>query len=321
MKMAEKKSKRSLEEQQRIKQVRAQLNALRGVLAVGAAAVVMELGNGKVMAQPDFDRKVEPVTQNAPQPAPDNTPTAEWPGLGATPQSMPEAPAPVVDDRPAGINIPAAEPPAPEIRVGEEEDVPYDYEDARKTCDDEHYDICNDLLGECEDAGYGKQELDYETKLDLAVGATEVEMSKLLGEEMLPALDGVVQMTSGMESVLANYGREDQNDPIVRAKINRDVKNVDKSARKAAGKAMKSYRKMLKLAQESGRIHKLAEKYAKTGEKADEKMLDNKIKGMYEHAQDFTRKYEKENFEKSGRNNSVSLSAAQQKMVKDSLSR
>ncbi len=50
MKMAEKKSKRSLEEQQRIKQVRAQLNALRGVLAVGAAAVVMELGNGKVMA-------------------------------------------------------------------------------------------------------------------------------------------------------------------------------------------------------------------------------------------------------------------------------
>jgi len=36
MKMAEKKSKRSLEEQQRIKQVRAQLNALRGVLAVGA---------------------------------------------------------------------------------------------------------------------------------------------------------------------------------------------------------------------------------------------------------------------------------------------
>lgn len=163
MKMAEKKSKRSLEEQQRIKQVRAQLNALRGVLAVGAAAVAMELGNGKVMAQPDFDRKVEPVTQNAPQPAPDNTPTAEWPGLGATPQSMPEAPAPVVDDRPAGINIPAAEPPAPEIRVGEEEDVPYDYEDARKTCDDEHYDICNDLLGECEDAGYGKQELDYET--------------------------------------------------------------------------------------------------------------------------------------------------------------
>lgn len=146
-------------------------------------------------------------------------------------------------------------------------------------------------------------------------------MSKLLGEEMLPALDGVVQTTSGMESVLANYGREDQNDPIVRAKINRDVKNVDKSARKAAGKAMKSYRKMLKLAQESGRIHKLAEKYAKTGEKADEKMLDNKIKGMYEHAQDFTRKYEKENFEKSGRNNSVSLSAAQQKMVKDSLSR
>lgn len=161
------------------------------MLAVGAAAVVMELGNGKVMAQPDFDRKVEPVTQNAPQPVPDNTPTAEWPGLGATPQSMPEAPAPVVDDRPAGINIPAAEPPAPEIRVGEEEDVPYDYEDARKTCDDEHYDICNDLLGECEDAGYGKQELDYETKLDLAVGATEVEMSKLLGEEMLPALDGV----------------------------------------------------------------------------------------------------------------------------------
>lgn len=176
------------------------------------------------------------MTQNAPQPVPDNTPTAEWPGLGATPQSMPEAPAPVVDDRPAGINIPAAEPPAPEIRVGEEEDVPYDYEDARKTCDDEHYDICNDLLGECEDAGYGKQELDYETKLDLAVGATEVEMSKLLGEEMLPALDGVVQTTSGMESVLANYGREDQNDPIVRAKINRDVKNVDQVGQKGRRK-------------------------------------------------------------------------------------
>ena len=52
-------------------------------------------------------------------------------------------------------------------------------------------------------------------------------MSKLLGEEMLPALDGVVQTTSGMESVLANYGREDQTDPIGRAKINRDVKNVD----------------------------------------------------------------------------------------------
>ena len=54
--MAEKKSKRSLEEQQRIKQDRARLNALRGVLAAGAAAVAMELGNGKVMAQPDFDR-------------------------------------------------------------------------------------------------------------------------------------------------------------------------------------------------------------------------------------------------------------------------
>lgn len=319
--MAKEKSKLSPAEQQKKQQDRARVNALRGVLAASAAAVAMELGNGKVMAQPEVDRKVEPVTQNAPQPAPDNTPTAEWPGLGAAPQSMPEQSAPVVADRPAGIDIPAAEPPAPEIRTAGEEEVSYNYEESRETCDDEHYEICNAMLGEYEDAGYGKEELDYRTKLDLAVSATEVEISKLLGEEMLPALDGVVQTTSGMEKVLANYGREDQNDPIVRAKINRDVKNVDKAAKKAAGKAMKSYRKMLELTQETGRIYKLAEKYDKTGEKADEKMLDKKIKGMYDHARDFTEKYEKKNFEKSGKGNSAALSAAQQKMVNDYLSR
>ena len=79
MNMAEKKSNLSLEEQQKKRRNRALVNALRGVVTVGVTAVAVELGNDKVMtAQQDVDRKVEPVTQNAPQPVPDNTPTADW---------------------------------------------------------------------------------------------------------------------------------------------------------------------------------------------------------------------------------------------------
>jgi len=208
----------------------------------------------------------------------------------------------------------------PEIRTGEEEEAPYNYEETKEDCEYWHYEICTDMLNQCEELGYGKQELEYSDKIELVTAAVEVEMSQLLSEEMLPAVDGAVRTMESASKVVESYAKEDQNDPIVKAKINRDFKNLDKTAKKAGARSMQAQRKMLKSAQEIGRLHKMAAHYDKTGEKTDEKTLDKKIKSMYSHAQDFTKKYDEKHFGNSAKrqkNNSADLSPVMQKKMLD----
>lgn len=280
--------------------LRQHLNALRGMAVAGAAALAIKTGDGKTAApQPETDRRVEPVSAPAPVPTPDKTPTASWPGLEPS-APMPDIspapnaiPVPEFSARPAELDIPSSPLPEPRINVSPADNEPdYDYESNREICRDMHYEICVDMLSECEEYGYGSKDLDYGDKLDLAVAATEVEMSRIMSEDLVPAMDGVVQTVDGMAGVLDDFEKNPDN----RREIRRGIRDMTQTSRRAAGKTLRAQRKMLSLAKETIDLYKLSEQYDATGEKKGERKLDAKISGAYRHADNFVKKYEKENF-------------------------
>lgn len=297
----------SQEEISKRKRDRQKINMLRGVLAAGLTAVAMETGNGKVMmAEKETDKKIEPVTQTiTPERSPiDVNPRELPPDTIAMPEIKPmnlEMP------QPAGIPIPDANPTIPQINL--EQDEPYNYEDTKQLCEDQHYDLCTDMLGECEDLGYGTQELAYEDKLELAGTACEVEMSQIMNENMLPAFDVMYKNMETMSQTVDNYtNQSDLNDPINKAKLKSDLRGIKKGSDKTAGKCMKSYKEMSGLAKDAARLHRLSEQYDKTGQKVDEDFLDKKINKMYKHAKNFTKEYEKKEQEKEIQSKSFDLS-------------
>ena len=279
------------------KRDRQKINMLRGVLAAGLTAVAMETGNGKIMtAEKETDKKIEPVTQTVTQTRSpiDVNPNELPPDTIAMPEIKPlnmEMP------QPAGIPIPESNPTIPQINL-EQEDT-YNYEEIKQICEEGHYDICTDMLAECEELGYGKEELSYEDKLELAGSACDVEMSQIINENMLPAFDGIYQNMEKMSQVFDNYtNQSDLNDPITKAQLKSDVRGIKRGSDKSAGKCMKAYREMSDLAKDASRIHRMSEHYDKTGEKTDEGFLDKKIAKMYKHSQKFTKDYEKQEQEK-----------------------
>lgn len=307
------KEKLSPEEINKKRQERQKINMLRGVLAAGLTAVAMETGTGKVMtAEKETDKKIEPVTQTiTPERSPiDVNPSELPPDTIAMPEIKPmnmEIP------QPAGIPIPEANPTVPQINL--EQDEPYNYEDIKQLCEEQHYDLCTDMLSECEDLGYGKQELAYEDKLELAGTACDLEMSQIMNENMLPAFDAMYQSMDKMSQTVDNYTTQsDLNDPITKAKLKSDVRGIKRGTDKSAGKCMKSYKEMSGLAKDAARIHHLGEQYDKTGQKVDEDFLDKKINKMYKHAKNFSKEYEEKEQEKEIQSKSFDLS----KIIKNS---
>lgn len=291
---------------------RQKINMLRGVLAAGLTAVAMETGNGKVMmAEKETDKKIEPVTQTVTQERSpiDVNPNELPPDTIAMPEIKPmnlEMP------QPAGIPIPEANPTVPQINL-EQEDT-YNYEEIKQICEDSHYEICTDMLAECEEFGYGTEELAYEDKLELAGSACDVEMSQIMNENMLPAFDAMYQSMDKISQTVDNYAAQaDLNNPIAKAQLKSDVKGVKRSSDKSAGKCMKAYREMSGLAKDASRIHRMSEHFDKTGEKIDEGFLDRKISKMYKYSQKFTKDYEKQQQEKTIQSKSFDLSKIIQK--------
>ena len=271
---------------------RQKINMLRGVLAASLTAVAMKTGEGKVMAAPETDRKTEPVTQTV---VPERSPLEVNPNeLPPDTIAMPEIkPLNMEMPQPAGIPIPEADPKMPQINL-EQEDT-YNYEEIKQICEESHYDICTDMVAECEEFGYGKEELAYEDKLELAGSACDVEMSQIMNENLLPAFNSMYQSMEDMSQAVDNYTNQaDLNDPIAKAKLKSDVRGIKRGSHKSAGKCMKSYREMSDLAKDAARIHRLSEQYDKTGEKADEGFLDKKIAKMYKHSQKYIKDYEKQ---------------------------
>ena len=84
--MAKEKKTLSPEEQRKKSEKRSWIKFLRGqqrtVLTAVAATAALETGGEKVVGQAaDYNRKIDSVTQPAPQPMPDHTPTADWPAI------------------------------------------------------------------------------------------------------------------------------------------------------------------------------------------------------------------------------------------------
>ena len=281
------------------KDVLNKIKMLRGVLAAGLTTVALETGDGKVMQGPEFDKKIEPVTQNL---------SSEQNSQNILSEELPTdtiaMPLPVAE-RASSIPVAEMDTSLPPLNMPKQaqEDVEVDYNEIKNIDEDMHYDMCVDFMGECEDEGYGKQELDYDVKLDLALSAIELEMSQVMHENMLPAMEGVLDMSDKMSEIVDKFASA-QDQGIEK----KDLKDIKKISREHGKDMLKSYKKMAELAKETKYISSLSEQYEKDGTKANEKYLDNKISKTYKYAKDFSEEREAKEARSSEKNNQANIS-------------
>lgn len=281
------------------KDVLNKIKMLRGVLAAGLTTVALESGDGKVMQGPEIDKKIEPVTQNL---------SSEQNSQNILSEEIPAdtiaMPLPVAE-RASSIPITEMDTSLPPLNVPKQAqaDVEVDYDEIKKLDEDLHYDICVDFVGECEDEGYGTQELDYDVKLDLALSAIEMEMSQVMYENMLPAMEGVIDMSDKMSEIVDKLEAE-PNKSIEK----KELKDIKKISREHGKDMLKSYKKMAELAKETKHIARLSEQFEKNGTKADEKYLDNKISDSYRYAQKFSEQKEANDARLSQKHSTIDMS-------------
>lgn len=327
--MAKENKTLSPEEQRKKAEKRSWIKFLRGqhrtVLTAVAATAALEMGGEKVVGQAaDYNRKIDPVTQPAPQPVSDHTPTAEWPGIDpgrsqVDPDSVagPERKTPASDLQPAGLNIPAPEYPLPQIKIVDKDK--WNGDEVKELCDDLQYDLCEDYIAECEENGYGKEKLSYEQKLELAGSAMGVEMGKVLGENMLPALNATAKAVEKLGAFCDRAAGQNLKDPIVQARLERNGKDLAKEIKKDADKTPASYKETAGLARDAAALAKAEQRYGQSGEKTEENLLDHKIAGVYKYSLKYVKEYDQK---QAAKNKSVEKSGpATQKHLAEALSR
>ncbi len=312
--MATEKKTLSSEEQQKKSEKRSWIKFLRGqqrtVLTAVAATAALEMGGEKVVGQvADCSRKIDPA---ALQPLPDHAPTAEWPGINPgrsqiDPDSVaaPERKMPAFDLQPTALNIPTPEHPLPQIKVVDKAE--WNGDEVKELCDDLQYDLCEDYIAECEENGYGKEKLSYEQKLELAGSAMGVEMGKVLGEDMLPALDTTVKTVEKLGVFCEQAAGQNLKDPMVQARLERNGKDLAKEIKKDAGKIPASYKKTAGLARDAAALAKAGQRYEQTGEQMEENLLDHKIADVYKYSLQYVQEHEQK---EAAKNKSVEKNGA-----------
>lgn len=283
----------------------------KGIPLTVAMAAALEMGNGKAPITQEMDRKIEPkeqvvtapvqsiLNEQNPEVAPD---TIVMPGFEKDLGKM--------DDKPAGINIPTTEYAAPQIIQPEEKEVPVDFEGVTQFMEDEHYEQCNSFIADCDEVGYEKDKDNVKPsdRGDLVDAAAGLETSRVLKDDILPALGGANKIMEGVSNIYDNVANRDISNPIVRAKIERDSKEAIDTSKKYSKNVFGS------IAQAQKQIKTLsslaAEAKANNGELSNESS-DKLISKNLKYARNFTKDYERKNPEKI----LDSTSLAQKKMM------